>query len=245
MNKDQRNYHSMTRAVLQTRVDHAAATSAPPALVRVFAAVGTLEARLNAARRRQGKALTPIAENKDALKGDMADAVCVVAGIVEAFAAEKGDRMLAAKANVVPSNITGLPDLDAANRTADLLELVTAENRTALTDDFGLTAEMLEAAGDLLEEFSNLIGKPRTGIIGRKGSGQETDGIIAVLREVFDKRFDPLARQCNVTGTDPASLAKKAWFDAYTNARIIVDLPGADGGGGGAAPAAGTGGGGI
>jgi hypothetical protein len=103
-----------------------------------------------------------------------------------------------------------------------------------LKSDFGLTDEALAEAQGLTNQFLAAVGSAR-GVVG-KDAGQESlvDWTIGQLRMVLDTQLDPLARQFDLQPKDSGSITKKLWFDAYTSARVIVDL--APGSGGGATP---------
>ena len=44
------------------------------------------------------------------------------------------------------------------------------------------------------------------------------------------RSLDPMARQFDLQPKDSGSITKKMWFDAYTAARVIVDLAPGSGG---------------
>ncbi len=240
MDRSQQNFHNMVRTVLRTRIDHAAAVSSPPALVRVFNKVAELEALLNAAR--QALEGNEGAETvvKNLLKTQMAGAVAVVLGMVEAHASMGGNTKLALEAHVVPSDFLGRGDLDAANFAVLKLGLVAPGNVAVLQSDFGLTNDALGEAQGLTNQFSAAVGAAR-GVVGQN-AGQESlvDWTIGQLRMVLDTQMDPLARQFDLQPKDSGSISKKLWFDAYTSGRVIVDLApgsgGADTGGNGGGP---------
>ena len=219
----------MVRTVLRTRIDHAAATSSPPALVRVFNRVAELEAVLNASRRALGIGLTPVTEAKNLLKEPAAKAVCAVLGMVEAHANEMGKTRLALDAHVVPSDFEG-GELDAAHHMLNLLDLVTPAIFATLTADFGLSSAMLNEARGLVDEFANAVGSPRSAFANQSGHQAIIDYMVAEIRRVLETQLDPIARQFDLKPSDSGSITKKMWFDAYTAARVIVDLAPGSGG---------------
>ncbi len=236
MNRDHQNFHSMVRAVLQTRVAHPEATSAPVALVRMLDSVAGLEALLNSQRRAQGIGLEPIAAAKDTLKELMARAVCVVLGAVEAFASVTGRTKLVMQAHAVPSDMMGLGDMEAANHAVNLLSLVTTDILPVLKAEYGLTDAVLNEAQGVTDEFAHAVGLPRAGIVERESHEGVIEWVVGELRRVLTTQLDVLARQFDLQPKDSGSLTKKAWFDAYTSGRVIVDLAPGSGGGGDVPP---------
>lgn len=226
MTADDKAYHAMVHATIRTRSQHAPVSAAPPALVRAFDDLVAVEARLNANRRRQeGSGLEAITEEKLTLQRAAVAAILLVIGTVHSLAGETADTDLLITSSTSTYDLLNLPDQDFANRANDLLGLITPERRPLLISDYGLTADMEENARDLLEEFADRIGTPRDEIIARKTAGQEIARAIADARYILKNRLDPLMRQFNLQGTDPATLAKKAFHDTYQGARIIVDAP--------------------
>ena len=99
----------------------------------------------------------------------------------------------------------------------------TDSRSTALTD-YGLTTAALEAAEDLTEEFGALIGAPRRAIGERKNAREAIEDAITDSRLILKDRLDVLLRQFDVEETgDPANTARRALFQDYTHARIIVN----------------------
>ena len=235
MDQSQMNFHTMVRAVLQTRLDHPAATSSFPALVRIFDRVAALEGMLNSNRRALGVGLAPATEAKNSLKEPMATAVCAVMGKVESLASELGKTKLALQAHVVPSDFAG-GELDAANLALSLLDLVTADIVPALHTDYALTDAMLNEAQGLVDEFAHAVGSPRSAYVNQTGHQGIIDWVIPELRRVLETQLDPTARGFDLKPTDSGSITKKLWFDAYEAARVIVDLAPGSGGDAPAAP---------
>ena len=229
MDRSQQNFHNMTRTVLRTRIDHPDATNSPSALVRYFNRVGELEAVLNASRRALGIGLAPVTETKNLLKEPAVMAVCLVMGMVEAHASETGKTKLALEAHVVPSDFAG-GELDAANQMLNLLQLITSPILTVLKADHGLTDAALTEARGMVDEFANAVGSPRSAFANQTGHQGIIDWVIPEIRRVLETQLDPMARQFDLKPTDSGSITKKMWFDAYTAARVIVDLAPGSGG---------------
>ena len=217
------NFHTMTRAVLQTRVDHPTATGAPAALVRYFARLAGLEAVLNSSRRALGIGLAAVTEVKNLLKEPMVTSVCAVMGMAEAHANETGKAKLAMQAHVVPSDFAGA-ELDAANHALNLLDFLTPDIVVILKADFGLTDAMVTEARGLVDEFAHAVGSPRSAHNNQVGHQGIIDAMIAQIRTLMETQMDPLARTFDLKPNDSGSITKKLWFDAYTAARVIVDL---------------------
>jgi hypothetical protein len=213
----------MVRTVLRTRIDHSAATGSPAALVRYFNRVAELEAVLNASRRALGFGLAPVAEVKNLLKEPAAKAVCTILGMVEAHASETGKTKLALEAHVVPSDFEG-GELDAANQMLNLLQLITSPISAVLKADHGLTDAALTEAYGVVDEFARAVGSPRSAFANQAGHQAIIDYAVGEIRRVLDTQLDPLARQFDLKPNDSGSISKKMWFDAYTAARVIVDL---------------------
>ena len=226
MTADDKAFHNMLHSTVRTRSEHAAASAAPPALVRAFDTLSAIEARLNNWRRKQeGIGLEAITAEKETLQRATAEALLLIAGALQAHAAETNDPILLALANVSLTDLLVLDDTDFANRCAELLAAITPTLRPLLISDFGLTEPGIEDAQDLLEEFQQRIGAPREAIGQRKIAGQEITRAITEARQTLKNRLDPLMRQFNVTGTTPEAIAKRLFHEAYQSARIIVDAP--------------------
>lgn len=226
MTADDKAFHNMLHSTVRTRSEHAAASAAPPALVRAFDTLSAIEARLNNWRRKQeGIGLEAITAEKETLQRASAEAILLIAGALQARAAEANDPILLALADVSLTDLLVLDDTDFANRCAELLAAITPTLRPLLISDFGLTEPGIEDAQDLLEEFQQRIGAPREAIGQRKIAGQEITRAITEARQTLKNRLDPLMRQFNITGTTPESIAKRLFHEAYQSARIIVDAP--------------------
>ena len=226
MTADDKAYHNMLHSTVRTRSEHAAASAAPPALVRTFDALSAIEARLNNWRRKQdGIGLEAITAEKDTIQRATAEALLPIAGAIQSHAAETNDPILLALADISITDLIAQSDLDFANRCAEILAAITPTRRPLLIADFGLTEEGIEDTSDLLEEFQQRIGAPREAIGQRKLAGQEIERAIAEARHLLKNRLDPLMRQFNQTGTTPEAIAKHLFHEAYQSARIIVDAP--------------------
>ena len=228
METEERNYHNMVHSVIRTRGAHLDVTTppvAPPAIVRAFDDLVGIEARLNLHRRRQeGTGLKVISGEKATLQKAMCQTTLVVAGMVHALSAANADTALLAQADSSLNELLNLPDKTCADRCATLVALITVERRPILTAEYGLTPELEQNASDLIDEFSHQIGAPRAFIIERKTAGQQVKLAITDARFLFDNRLAPLLRQYNLPARDPISQAKRAFYDVYQSARIIVDL---------------------
>ena len=226
MTADDKAFHNMLHSTVRTRSEHAAASAAPPALVRAFDTLSAIEARLNNWRRKQeGIGLEAITAEKETLQRATAEAILLIAGALQAHAAETNDPILLALADVSLTDLLVLDDPDFANRCAELLGAITPTLRPLLISDFGLTEPGIEDAQDLLEEFQQRIGAPREAIGQRKIAGQEITRAITEARQTLKNRLDPLMRQFNVTGTTPEAITKRLFHEAYQSARVIVDAP--------------------
>ena len=219
MTSDDKAYHNMLHSTVRTRSEHPAVSAAPPALVRAFDALSAIEARINNWRRKQdGIGLEAITAEKDTLQR-------AIAGALQALAAEQTDPILLALADVSLTDLIALTDPDFANRCTDILAAITPARHPLLISDFGLTADGIEDATDLLEEFTQRIGAPRAAIVARSTARQEIERAIGEARHLLKNRLDPLMRQFNQAGTTPEAIAKRLFHEAYQSARVIVDAP--------------------
>ena len=226
MTSDDKAYHNMLHSTVRTRSEHAAASAAPPALVRAFDALSAIEARINNWRRKQdGIGLEAITAEKETLQRATAEAILPIAGALQALAAEQTDPILLALADVSLTDLIALTDPDFANRCTDILAAITPTRRPLLISDYGLTEDGIEDATDLLEEFTQRIGAPRAAIVARSTARQEIERAIGEARHLLKNRLDPLMRQFNQAGTTPEAIAKRLFHEAYQSARIIVDAP--------------------
>ncbi len=98
-----------------------------------------------------------------------------------------------------------------------------------------------------MDEFAIAVGSPRSAFANQTGHQTIIDFIVGEIRGLLETQLDPMSRQFDLKPTDSGSITKKMWFDAYTAARVIVDLapgPGGEtpkvpGGNGGGAPSSG------
>ncbi len=198
MTADDKAYHNMLHSTVRTRSEHAAASAAPPALVRAFDTLSAIEARLNSWRRKQeGIGLEAITAEKETLQRATAEALLLIAGALQAHAAETNDPILLALADVSLTDLLVLDDPDFANHCAEILDAITPTRRPVLLADYGLTEDGIEDATDLLEEFTQRIGAPRQAIGQRKVAGEEITRAIKEARALLKNRLDPLVRQFN------------------------------------------------
>ena len=219
-------YHNMLHSTLRTRSEHAAISAAPPALVRAFDSLSAIEARINNWRRNQdGIGLEAITSEKETLQRATAEAILPIAGALQAHATETDAPILQSLADVSLTDLIAQTDTDFANRCADILAQLTPTRRPIIIAEFGITAEAIEDATDLLEEFTQRIGAPRSAIVARSTARQEIERAITEARHLLKNRLDPLMRQFNQAGTTPETIAKRLFHEAYQSARVIVDAP--------------------
>jgi hypothetical protein len=206
MDRDQQNYHAMLRSVLLCFTRHEPAAASPPMMATLRGWLTTEEAALSTDRRRQGDPIAGLAENKELLKKEMVPWAMAAAGIGLSHANFTGNNELARKLNVARSALTEQADIDCRDRCQALLEEVTAATVRPTLVEWGLTDVVAESADDLVDEFSDLIGKPRQLVIERKGATDRIAARMTKVRAGMDGVLDPFMRQYGLPVNTPEGL---------------------------------------
>lgn len=178
---------------------------------------------LDTLARRESETLVGIAKDKTSLKRAMCEDALPLAGVLRALAGEMGDGELRAQTEVTLSDLGARRDRSCADFCEAIAEKAEAQQEKLIAD-YGITAEQLDKFAALVEAFDGAIGKPKSAISRRK---KIAEGIKTALKEIdmfLNDTLDELMKVFRERLTEtPVKKARRAFFDAYTEARRIDD----------------------
>jgi hypothetical protein len=164
---------------------------------------------------------TGSADAKDAARQALCKGALVTAGAVSTYAHDVGNKELLVRVDTNLTLLTSGRGQDSHDKCADILAAATA-NLAALAD-YNVTQASLAALQQLLDDYELLLPQPRVTIGSIKGVGQAIDASLERIEGILTQGLDKLMLQYEDS--------QPAFFNEYTNARIIIDLPGNHGNG--------------
>lgn len=166
----------------------------------------------------QEKQLGGIAKNKGELRASMVDQALVVAQATFALATDTGDTVLRGKVDYSRSDLTEGRDTVVGQRCQGVHTEASAVAAALVA--YGVLAADLIALQTAIDAYVAEVSAPRTAITIRKGA---TEAITELVREgmaILNDRMDKLMPEFETAAPN--------FFQEYFDARIIVDLGGAE-----------------
>jgi hypothetical protein len=193
---------------------HAEAVAAVPAFAEQLAALDDTVSRIRHLARLSLRLLPGgITGGKAELRDSLADAAARLSAALVTWADVRGDRPLLHAARLSRSAVLGGRELEAADRVDNLLALARAHAADLVP--YGISGEQLDDLDDLLQSFSETIGRPRHVI--REGAvARRSLADLFATADLHLARLDRLA-----TVLEPSH---PAFVAAYRAHRRVVNL---------------------
>ena len=215
MNQTQENKKHMMDAVQAYLNEHAATWQSIPKLGEIKNRYDELLAAIAQAATEQAAAHSTLGQSKLTLKKSIAVTADILNDLIEVMATINGDDELARRMSDAYSTIFRLSYDEFMLRVQYIIERA-VENQETLTNEYGMTSEQLSGLQAEMDEFLELMGKPREYQI-RKGVAtkaidQLVDDAMNLLNNEMDKIMKLFSRR------------SPSFYQGYVQARVIVDL---------------------
>jgi hypothetical protein len=156
---------------------------------------------------------TQITRKKEKLLSSLTKKIIIISGILKAYYTLEGDEAATENFHITKSDLVRAREADVEAKVTPLIKKV-RENLEDLTN-FGVTEAMINETETTLDDFTTLIGKPRT-IRNKKFTKLKTlDELFDATNDLLRNTLDPLMLQFEHSHPE--------FYDEYTRARTIVD----------------------
>lgn len=213
MNKKQTNKLAMYLAVQQVCKKHQTVWNGLPIAVNLFAEFEAKIREIQGAARKQEEVQKGIREDKQALRGTLADKLEVIVSALTAYAHINQNHELAAKVRYQPSEFKWRDKEVIFKEKAEIV-LDQAQQHLSQLADYGITDTHLAALTSDIDAFAVKLGAPRAAITARKEATTSIEQLVKHVDELLKNKFDHLMVQFKA---DP-------FYATYVSARTIVDL---------------------
>jgi len=214
MNKHHENKLTMYLGVESVLEENSDKTSTLPALAGCVAKFKTLIGTIH----NKSKEFDSVATGKTQVKWDaeeaLLDELLPAASSLMAYAQQKKDIELAAKAAVTESGLRKLRDTELVTKANGLLELLQA-NLSKLAD-FGVTDATLTSLRQKIDAYADALGKKESGYSDRTSVRKAMFDVFDEADALLGKQIDPLMEQFRKRETE--------FYNAYFEARWIKEM---------------------
>jgi hypothetical protein len=164
----------------------------------------------------QGTPLTGIASGKNRKQVEMIERTMEVADDLHSVAVTLGDDVLAGKTDLELTDLVRIDDVLVGPYCRTIYEL--ALPHAVALEGLGTTAEDLAELAAAIARYIPLATAPRVATTGKSGVTGDIDLDVRAAMKLLYKQLDKAMRKFK--------RKEAAFFNAYTSARIIVDLGG-------------------
>jgi hypothetical protein len=213
MNKQQTKYFRMMQSTQVHLDNHSALWSTIPKIVAIKNDIDEIITRISI-KSDDISGMVGVSERKEALKGIIAMKGSRLAGTLEAFAHEQGDKDMIAKVSASKTDILRMKEEDLGPFIKFLTDTA-SQHMTALAD-YGMTGEVLNELQTSLDEYSALIGKPRIVLNSKYVALDAIDELVDEGNNLLSNRLDKIMLMFRESDPD--------FYNGYKRARVIVDL---------------------
>lgn len=220
MKQTYENDFSMFSTVRDFMNLHTAETAGVPAIATVVTALSSLITQMDAAATSQASPLTGIADDKEAVRTTLEEAVFTLSEPLSALAAAANNNTLLEEVTISRS---GLDRLSAENLDiwATRVAARAATNQTVLTGTYGISLAQVTAITTARTAFAPWINKPREATAERSGVTASIPALDRQGKTLLRAQLDPLMNRFRLTNP--------TLYGGYRGARVIVDRHGAGG----------------
>ncbi len=213
MNKEETMYFDMFVQVQRHLDQSPDKWSAIPAITRYK---NTLDENLTAIKAKDleasgnSKGLTV---TKSELKNQLALKIAILCGAMYAYGSEKRDARLTSQVEYSPSSLYKMADMEFAQQVATLIALA-SDNVSELADQ-GVSDDQITESSSSLDDFYEMIGKPRTQYIQSNTASMEAAELISATLDLLRDQLDKAMLRYRLMDT--------AFYEGYERARVLVD----------------------
>lgn len=150
---------------------------------------------------------------KEALREAIADEALVLSGALQVFADQEEDLQLLETVKLNKREVANGPEKDVQAILKPLLEA--GEGNLAVLADYGVTRSQLRSLATKLDDFSEMLGQPRQGLIKVNVNKKLLEDVVQEMMDLLNKRIDKLMLFFKVQD--------EAFYEEYQRSRVIVD----------------------
>lgn len=216
MKKNQNTKLPMNLTVQKVCRDNQSIWIGIPAFETAFNEFESLQEKISNTLGKQGSNIKGVTQDKTAVRKALADITLEVARALFAYASDKNDLSLKARADVTGSDL----EHTRGSETLAICQTVFNEVQT-LTDQlvsYGITQNEMNDFMNIIDAFSTLLPAPRTAISERKGATDELAKLFAKTDHILKEKLDKLILKFKISNPE--------FYRLYFDARIIVDIGG-------------------
>ncbi|PWD98261.1 hypothetical protein [Marinilabilia rubra] len=213
MNERQNQHFRMFDNSSDVLDDYTEAWSPIPIMAPVKNQLDELRQRIQETDNTSQLSSSRITEKKNKLLSNLAKKVAILSGILKAFYALEGEETSTDKYDVSKTDLIKARERDVEAIVTPLIKKV-RDNIEALSD-FGVTEAMVSETETTLDDFTTLIGKPRTIRNKRFTKLKTLDELFDATNDLLKNTLDPLMLQFELSNPE--------FYEEYTRARTIVD----------------------
>lgn len=213
MNSRQESKLNMYHAVI-------AHCDANPTIVATVAAFNTLltafkakTSSLETTAQQEAQVITGIATDKKVMRETLCQQAADLAAVVFSFAASQADNTLKESVDFSKSDLRNLKDDELAPACRNIHDA--ANTNLAALATYGITAPMLAAFNDLIDDYDEAVPAPRNAAALRKTYGTTLKNLIKECDAMLNDQMDTLAVQYKTANLE--------FYTTYKNNRIILD----------------------
>ena len=214
MNDRQENKLSMYLAVQKVCNQNNSVWSGLGAFVTAFGDYEGIIQKIRDARLIQEGQTVGISENKQKDEDEMIDKTIEIGSAVFAYASDISNNELREKIDYSPSSLRRARDTILKDRCQLVHD--EANNVIANLSDYGIAAADLTDLQNAIDNYVDIIAKPRTAIGTRATATTQIVDLLKLGDNVLNDRMDRLVEQYKKD--------EQKFYRGYRNARIIVDL---------------------
>ena len=214
MTDNQENTRSMFLSVQKTCNDNKSIWSDLPAIVNTFNKFENIISEIDVQRQIQEGVTSGVTESKHKEEEEMTQITLQIAANVYAYASLINDHELKNRVNYSPSTLRNARDTilkDICQSVHDAASEVVSE-----LGDYGVTPETLEKQQKEIDDFVDMIAKPRTAISTRATATARLEDLINEGNDLLRDQLDKL--MVNYKTSEPV------FYNMYKNARKIVNM---------------------
>ncbi len=215
MKQSQENKKHMMDAVQAYLNEHAATWQSIPKLGEIKNRYDELLDAIAQAATEQATAHATFGQSKLALKKSIAVKADILNDLIEVMATINGDDELARQMSDACSTIFRLSYDEFVLRVQYIIEKA-VENQETLANEYGMTAEQLSGLQAEMDEFLEMMGKPRAYQIRKGVATKAIDQLMDDAMDLLNNEMDKIMKLF--------SRRNAGFYNGYLQARVIVDL---------------------